>query len=106
MLKLWEFQSNPSVPSLPSPLWPGVVTPDRVLSMGQIELNRVLTLKWIVWNELFLHWTARMSWVFANDPGDQGPIPGRVISKTQKMVHDTALLITQHYKVRIKDKVE
>ena len=26
-----------SIPSLPS-LWPGVVVPDRVLSMGQIEL--------------------------------------------------------------------
>ena len=40
--------------------------------------------------------------VFANDPGDQGSIPGRVIPKTQKMVLDTAL----HYKVRIKSKVE
>ena len=28
----------------PRPLWPGVVAPDRVLSMGQIELNRVLML--------------------------------------------------------------
>ena len=26
------------------PLWPGVVAPDRVLSMGQIELNYVLML--------------------------------------------------------------
>ena len=31
---------------------------------------------------------------------------GRVIPKTQKMVLDTALLNTQHYKVRIKGKVE
>ena len=38
--------------------------------------------------------------VFANGPGD------RVISKTQKMVLDAALLNTQHYKVRIKAKVE
>ena len=47
-----------------------------------------------------------MSRVFANGLGDQGSIPGRVISKTQKMVLDTTLLSTQHYKVRIKDKVE
>ena len=44
--------------------------------------------------------------VFANDPGDQGSIPGWVIPKSQKMVLDTALLNTQHYKVRIKGKVE
>ena len=44
--------------------------------------------------------------VFANGPGDLGSIPGRVISKTQKMVLDASLLNTQHYKVRIKGKVE
>ena len=43
---------------------------------------------------------------FANGPGDQGPIPGQVIPKTQKMVLDATLLNTQHYKVRIKDKVD
>ena len=47
-----------------------------------------------------------MSRVFANGPGDLGSIPGRVIPKTQKMVLDSALLNTQHYKVRIKGKVE
>ena len=40
--------------------------------------------------------------VFANGPGDLGSIPGRVIPKTQKMVLDAS----QHYKVRIKGKVE
>ena len=44
--------------------------------------------------------------VFANGPGDLGSIPGRVIPKTQKMVFDASLLNTQHYKVRIKGKVE
>ena len=44
--------------------------------------------------------------VFANSPGDLGSIPGRVIPKTQKMVLDTTLLNTQHYKVSIKGKVE
>ena len=44
--------------------------------------------------------------VFANGSGDQGSIPGRVIPKTQKITLDTALLNSQHYKVRIKGKVE
>ena len=44
--------------------------------------------------------------VFINGPEDQGSIPGRVIPKTQKMVLDAALLIIQHYKEGIKDKVE
>ena len=51
--------------------------------------------------------TGLMSRVFANGLGDQGSIPGWVIPKTQKMVLDAALLInTQHYKVRIKEKME
>ena len=45
-----------------------------------------------------------MSWVFANGPEDHGSIPGRVISKTQRMVLDSTLLNTQHYKVVIKGK--
>ena len=44
--------------------------------------------------------------VFANGLGDLGSIPGRVIPKTQKMVLDASLLNNQHYKVRIKCKVE
>ena len=47
-----------------------------------------------------------MSRVFTNGPGDRGSIPGRVRPKTLKMVLDTSLLNTQHYKVRIKSKVE
>ena len=47
-----------------------------------------------------------MSWVFANSPAEQGSILGRVIPKTQKMALDAALLNTQHYKVRMKGKVE
>ena len=37
-LEFWEMQSIPSLPSLPDLLWTGVVTHDRALSMGQIEL--------------------------------------------------------------------
>ena len=44
--------------------------------------------------------------VFTNGPGDLCSISGRVIPKTQKMVLDSSLLNTQHYKVRIKVRVE
>ena len=48
----------------------------------------------------------QMSRVFDNGPGDRGLIPGQVIPETQRLVLDTALLNTQHFKVRIKGKVE
>ena len=44
--------------------------------------------------------------MFGNGPGDLCLISGRIIPKTLKMVLDTSLLNTQHYKVRIKGKVE
>ena len=44
--------------------------------------------------------------VFVNGPGDLGSILGRVIPKTPKMVLEASLDNTQHYKVRIKGKVE
>ena len=44
--------------------------------------------------------------VFANGPGDQGSIPGRVIPKTLTLVLNSSLFNTQQYKVRIKGKVE
>ena len=47
-----------------------------------------------------------MSRVFTSGSEDRGSIPGRIIPKTQKMVLDATLLNTQHYKVKIKDKVE
>ena len=60
----------------------------------------------IIWRDFITVAIGLMSRVFANDSGDQDSIPGRIIQKTQKMVLDAALLNTQHYKVRIKDKVE
>ena len=48
----------------------------------------------------------KMSREFANGPGDRGSIPGRVITETQKRVLDAAWLKNQHYKVKIKGKVE
>ena len=47
MLELWGMRNTPSLPSLPVLLWPRVVAPDRVLSIGQIELNWVLMLNGI-----------------------------------------------------------
>ena len=72
----------------------GFITFQRVLA--QCEMQTVF----------FRIWTLVAMSMFANDPGDQVSIPGRVIPKTQKMVLDAALLSTQHYKVRIKGKVE
>ena len=42
MLELWGMRNTPSLPLLPGPLWPRVVAPDRVLSMGYIELTAYL----------------------------------------------------------------
>ena len=47
-----------------------------------------------------------MSRVFTNGPEAWDSILGRAIPKNQKMVLDGALLNIQHYKVRIKGKVE
>ena len=44
--------------------------------------------------------------VFANDPGDLGSIPGRVIPKTLKMVLDASLLNTQQYKGKVEQSRE
>ena len=55
MLELWGMLSTPSLPSLTGPLWPGVVAPDRVLSVGQIELSYVLVLTELLEIELFLN---------------------------------------------------
>ena len=41
MLELWEMRSTPLLPSLPGPLWPGVVAPDKGPIYG---LNRTIHL--------------------------------------------------------------
>ena len=50
ILELWGIRITPSLLSVPGQLWPGMVAPDRVLSMGQIERNCVITLNRIVSN--------------------------------------------------------
>ena len=44
MLELWGMRGTILLPLLPGSLWPGVVAPDRVQSLGQIEINCVLIL--------------------------------------------------------------
>ena len=54
MLELWGIRSTHSLPSLLGPLWLQMVALDRVLSIIQIEIKRVLMLPWIVWNRTVL----------------------------------------------------
>ena len=75
-----------------------------------IENNRILSLLLeeaiILFLKDFHKHIGIMVRAFANGLGNLGSIPGRVIPKTQKMVLDDTLLNIQHYKVRIKGKVE
>ena len=50
MLELWRTRCTPPLPFLRGSPWPGMVAPDRVLSMGQIELNWVIMQNWNAWN--------------------------------------------------------
>ena len=54
MLELWEMQSSPLLPSLSGPLFLGIIAPDRLLRIGQIELKCVRMLNWIVWHRTVL----------------------------------------------------
>ena len=74
MLELWGMQSKPLLPSLPGPLWPRVIAPDKVLSMGQRELNCLLMLIWIGWNRtvfgvstiITVNWIVWINWIAWN----------------------------------------
>ena len=84
--------------------WPIVTNGLRYMVNGIHALDK---LSWRWWWWWFIKPDIGLAVrVFANGPGDLGSIPGRVIPKTQKMVLDASLLNTQHYKVRIKGKVE
>ena len=54
MLEFRGMRSTPLLSSFPGPLWFGAVAPDRVLSMGQIEINSLIMLNWIVEIELLI----------------------------------------------------
>ena len=45
MLELWGMWSTPSLSSLPGPLWPGVVAPDKGPINGLNRTNSILMLK-------------------------------------------------------------
>ena len=66
--KLWGMQSTSSLPLFPGPLWPRVIAPDRILSMGQTELtfklcvNKWLMLNWIGWNRTV--WWFGLVWFY------------------------------------------
>ena len=53
-----------SLPSLPGPLWPGVVA----LPIGQIELSCILKLNWIVWNRTVfdIETLLMLNWIILN----------------------------------------
>ena len=57
MLELWGIWSTPSLP--------GEIAPDRVLSLGQIELNYVLMPNWIVRNRTIfdIDIVLRLNWI-------------------------------------------
>ena len=48
VLEIWGMGSTPSFPLLPGPLWPRVVAPDRILSMGQIWHFKLCANKWLM----------------------------------------------------------
>ena len=54
LLGMW---STPSLPLLSDPLWPGVVAPNKVLSLG--KKNCILMLNWITWNRTVLTFKLR-----------------------------------------------
>ena len=62
MLEIWGMRSTPSLPSLPGPLWPGVVAPDKGPIYGLHRTNGILMLNWIVW----VNWIAWNRNVFDN----------------------------------------
>ena len=67
ILGLWGMQSTPVLPLLPGTIWPGMVSPDRDLSMGYIELNCIFMLNWFLEIKNFwLNWIAWNRNVFDN----------------------------------------
>ena len=97
---IYIYQASPSATSRNRP--------ESIINWGTVALNSMLSFSMTgcLLYYAYLHMYIYVHLVFANGPGDLGSIPGRVIPKTQKMVLDASLLNTQHYKVRIKGKVE
>ena len=114
------------LPLLPAKFWPRVVISVRILSRGQIDLFKNLFVfyrtvypppkknSWETTKNVNIYVLLMRFWlahwlsgrVFANSPGDRGSISGWIIPKIQKVVLDTSLLNTQHYKICFKVEVE
>ena len=49
MMELWGMPSTPSLPSLPGPLWPGVVVPDKcpIYGTNRIKLRTYAKLNYL-----------------------------------------------------------
>ena len=52
MLELWEMWSTPLLPSLPGPLWPGAVAPDKgpIYGSNRTKLRSYAKLNCLKWN--------------------------------------------------------
>ena len=72
---------------------------DRLIGNVNIIVSEVMRF-------IFVPDIGMMVTVSTNGSGDLGSIPGRVTSKTQKMLLDATLLNTHHNKSRIKGKVK
>ena len=55
MLELLRMLSTPSLPSIRGPLWPRILEPEKVLSMGQIKVNCVIMLNWFDLEFIYLY---------------------------------------------------
>ena len=55
MMDIWGIQNIPSLSSFAGQLWLGVVEPDLVLPMGQLELNSILKLNWLKYNYFYTY---------------------------------------------------
>ena len=80
----------------------------RIITWSYNCFRKIIIISYLILYNCKLFEFGIVTWTnnFFTGPGDLGSIPGRVIPKTQKMVLDASLLNTQHYKVRIKGKVE
>ena len=86
-------------------IFPRTIQSNKVLIFSRFKVGFSLDFYYIyIFFFISAHWSNEMR--VCQWPGRPWFNPGWVIPQTQKMVHDTSLLNTQHYKVCIKGKVE
>ena len=61
-LNIWRMWRTLSLPLLPGSLWPGVVAPDKFLSIGQVEQTVCKQIAdfelWLLYTKIWNHFTA------------------------------------------------